>query len=416
MHRLTLAGSILLASVTLAATPNPAADWVVAAGQVVRYDTSNGPVTVANLRIEAGATLRVVGAQPFDLLAHDSIELDGVLDLSGFDAPPIWTLDTPQIPEPGAPGGPAGGRGGTGSWKTTQSTPHGWSGTSPVGHPGLGGGGGESGWNPSTASLGILRRAAGGGGGVLGPDRPLVPGDLEHPDNRGLVALPGRNGNPQASSAVTLQPPPIGGVVGSAVFVDWISDNDFFGRKPSGTGSVVVGELTAPRAGQGGGAGGDAVRADTFPPGLFIFSDQDKGAAGGGGGGLGILQARVIRVGPEGRILADGGDGGAGENTLYINRIGGGGAGGSGGMLVLQARTIDLGAAGPEALRARGGAGGAGANNVPLAEGGGGHGGPGLIQLHVPGASPARVLLPAGVSLETLTSPPAHVLFLEPGL
>jgi len=416
MHRLTLAGSVLLASTTLAASPNPAVDWIVAAGEVVRYDTSNGPVTVSKLRVEAGATLRVIGAQPFDLLALDSIELDGVLDLSGFDAPPIFTLDTPQIPEPGAPGGPAGGRGGTASWNTTLSTPHGWSGTGPVGHPGLGGRGGESGWNPSTASLGIYRRAAGGGGGVLGPDRPLVLGDLEHPDNRGLVALPGRNGNPQASSAVSLQPPPIGGAVGTAVFVDGIADNDFFGRKPSGTGSAIVGELAAPRAGQGGGAGGDAVLTSVFPPAQFLYGDNDKGGAGGGGGGLAILQARVIRVGPEGRILADGGDGGAGENTLYVNRIGGGGAGGSGGMLVLQARTIDLGAAGPEALRARGGAGGRGANNVLLAEGGGGHGGPGLIQLHVPGASPARVLLPTGVPLEAVSSPPAHVLFLEPGL
>lgn len=411
-----LAGPALLACALPLTLANPGNDWIIGSGTMVVYDTANGPVDVDNLHIEVGAILRVQGPQPFDVLARESILIDGTLDLSGFNAPPVFTLNTPQYPEIGARGGPAGGRGGTGSWNTVGATPRGGAGTGPVGLPVAGGQGGEGGWHPSSANDGAWRRAAGGGGGVLGPDRPVVAGDLEDPANLGLVALTGRDGSSFAIGSVSGGTPPVGGGVGSSLFIDGNPRNDFFGRKIGSAGAVITGELFAPIAGQGGGAGGDAVQTDVFPPPVFIYTRHDKGGAGGGGGGLGILQASLIRLGPEGLVVADGGAGGEGENTLFLNRIGGGGGGGAGGMVLLQARSIDLSAASVQAITSRGGSGADGANSQPRAEGGGGHGGPGLIQLHVPGGAPANVLLPAGVSLAEITSPAAHVLELEPGL
>jgi hypothetical protein len=407
-----LTGTALLLSTPAASPTVPAEDWVIGAGEVVRYDTAGGPVTVDNFRIEAGATLRILGSAPFDLLAFESIQIDGTLDLSGFDSPDVLTLDQPQIPEVGAVGGPLGGRGGPASRRTTTVTPKGTDGFGPGARPHLGGEGGESGWHPSSASSGIYRRAAGGGGGVLGPDQPIIPDEPEHPSNLGLIALPGVDGNPQATSAIGFHLP-WGGVIGSPVFVDGDPGNDFFGRKSTPSGGSITGELASPIAGQGGGGGGDAIWTNFYPPVVLIPSKNDKGGAAGGGGGLCILQAEEIGIGPVGRILADGGSGGAGENTAFFNRIGGGGGGGSGGMLLLQSRRIDLSMASSDALRCRGGAGGEGANNHLRAEGGGGHGGPGLIQLHVPAGDPAKVRLPSGVSLEDLSSPTAHILWLE---
>ncbi len=413
---LSLAGPALLACALPFTHARSGNDWIIGSGTTVIYDTANGPVAVDNLHIEVGAILRVLGPQPFDLLAHESVLIDGTLDLSGFDAPPVFTLNTPQYPEIGARGGPAGGRGGTGSWNTVGATPRGGDGAAAVGSSTVGGKGGEGGWHPSSSNAGAWRRAAGGGGGVLGPDRPVVAGDLEDPANLGLVALTGRDGSSFATGSVSGGTPPQGGGVGSSLFIDGNPRNDFFGRKIGPAGTVTTGELLAPVAGQGGGAGGDAVQTDVFPPPVFIYNWHDKGGAGGGGGGLGLLQARFIQLGPGGRIVADGGAGGAGENTFFFNRIGGGGGGGAGGLVLLQARSIDLSAAGEQAISCRGGSGANGADDHPRAEGGGGHGGPGLIQLHVPGGDPAIVLLPPGVSLREISSPGAHVLDLEPGL
>ena len=213
-----------------------------------------------------------------------------------------------------------------------------------------------------------------------------------------------------------MAPPPKGGAIGTAVFTDASADNDFFGRKVVTGVGEIVGELAAPRAGQGGGAGGDAHRSGVWPMVPFINNLIDKGCGGGGGGGLAILLARTIRVGSEGRLSADGGTGGFGENTSGINCIGGGSGGGSGGMIVLQAELIDLSQVQPGAFSALGGLGGPGANNFLRAEGGGGHGGPGLIQFHVPNGDPMNVLLPIGTFLGQISSPEAHVLKIESGL
>ena len=392
-------------------------DRVIHAGETVVYDTSNGPLGLDNLEIQAGGVLRAVGSNALRIYARESITIDGLLDLSGFDHPGVFTLNTPNQPELGAAGGPGGGQGGTASRQTQVVTPLGSSGENIQGAL-TGGGGGESGWSDNSSSSGVHRRAAGGGGGVFGPAELVVPRVFDEA-NAGRVALPGREGAPMAIGAISLTQQPQGGAIGSPVFSDVSGANDFFGRKAQGGGSPIVGELLVPRGGQGGGGGGDATFVPTgssYPPPSLVFSHQDKGGAGGGGGGLGVLISREISLGPEGRIVADGGAGGAGENTIAFNRIGGGGGGGSGGMIALQAEMIDLSQASTESLSALGGMGGAGANDAHRAEGAGGQGGPGLIQLHVPNGDESHVLLPVGVGLSEVSAPKAHVLLVEASL
>jgi hypothetical protein len=222
------------------------------------------------------------------------------------------------------------------------------------------------------------------------------------------------NGSAAAFGAVSGMPPPQGGPTGTTPFVDASSSNDFFGHAfDPATGTIVVGELLAPRAGAGGGAGGDSTYG-SFPNPNFLVTDL-KGAGGGGDGGLAIVVAKRIRIGASGRVLCNGGDGGGGENTIFLNRIGGGSGAGSGGMVILQARQIDLSHAVDHCISALGGRGGRGALDQHDVEGAGGNGGPGLIQLHTTG-EPRGLLLPPFATLDQLTAPTAHVGLLEPGL
>ncbi len=402
--RSALSASILLA---LASTAR-AQDFVVSSGTTVVYDTTTqGPLRVERVIIEAGGQLQVVGTERFEVFARQSVRVDGSIDLSGVDSPGVLTLNTANIPEPGARGGPAGATGGVGSARSDRSSPIGGPGET-TGLPQRGAEGGETGFGGAPDDA---HRGAGGGGGVLALDQPVV-ADPDDPANLGLVARAGQPGGSTALGARSQSAVPRGGRVGHSPFGDGDPSNDFFGRRIDPvTGVVVVGELAAPLGGRGGAAGGDAIPSASFPSAPFSPSSDEKGASGGGGGGLGIVISPRISVGPAGLVRADGGRGGAGENTNLFNHTGGGSGGGSGGMLVFQARVIDLSAAGSDALSALGGRGGAGADGQFGVRGAGGNGGPGLIQLHVPSAG---LRLPAGVGLEALSSPDALVLLLEP--
>ncbi|MBI5435011.1 MAG: hypothetical protein HZA52_19410 [Planctomycetes bacterium] len=404
-------------SLTLLFTPTALAfqsnDFIVPAGQFYVYDTDlKGPLFADNIVIEAGGSLRALGSQPFKAYATGKIRIDGTLELSAFDSPGVTTLNTTNIPELGASGGPAGGRGGTGSWQTTQSTPFGGKGFGLL--PWSGGGGGETGWHDVKQSV-SYRRGGGGGGGAFAANQPVSP-NPEDPANIGLIACKGHDGGRGAYGAVTSQLGPNGGRPGSPVFIDGDPTNDFFGRKlDPGTGQIVVGELIAPIGGAGGGAGGDAAytQGQPYPPIPFSPNGDEKGSGGGGGGGLGVLVANEFVIGPVGRVRCDGGKGGGGENTNFLDRVGGGSGGGSGGMVLVQAAKIDFSATPDLAITARGGRRGVGKLDIHLqpVEGQGGHGGPGLVQLHI--ADTTQLLLPAGKTLDELISPPPHVLLPE---
>lgn len=372
-------------------------DWVIQSGTVRTYHTAAGTLWLNSLRIEAGGTLRVVGRTPFRLLVSQIVVIDGSLDLSGKNNFGVTTLNTTNQPEPGARGQAGGGDGGVGSAETIQSTPAGGPGEGPGG-----GGGGETSYSDQGTNA---RRGAGGGGGVLAADQPVHPDPLD-PSNRGLVAWRGWPGGALGLGALSQNAPAQGGSVGSPTFVDGNPANDFWGVSAAG----VVGELATPRAGSGGGAGGDAVDSASFPLIPFLPSGDEKGSGGGGGGGLGLVLTRELRVGPRGRIRVDGGHGGGGENVGFFDRVGGGSAGGSGGMLVLEAVVFDFSRARDAGITALGGRGGPGKDNHHDTRGAGGNGGPGILQLHTPDGTQGAIRLPVGKTLEDLTSPDAVVL------
>ena len=402
MKLTTLAATVALSSIAYAQTP-----LVVPSGMIMVYDTNAGPLLLTDLTIEPGGVLRAKGDRAFRVLASGTVQIDGLLDLSAFGNPGVSSLNTTNLPELGAVGGPGAGRGGTGSPLTTASSPAGTSGYGPLLFPREGGRGGESGIDPTNVNAGF-RRPGGGGGGSLAADQPVHPDPL-HPANIGLIAGPGKNGWPTALGVGSLTPPPLGGAVGDRAFVDADPTNDFYGHRliPS-TGVIKVGELQAPVAGAGGGGGGDAIVGQVWPPPVFSITGDEKGAGGGGGGGLGIIVAGRIAVGAQGKIRCDGGYGGGGENTNFLDRIGGGSGGGSGGYLILQARIVDLSAAADRALTALGGRGGRGANDVFGAVDAGGNGGPGVIAIHIPALT--QPALPPGKTLADVSAPAAQVL------
>jgi hypothetical protein len=369
-------------------------DWVVS-GQIV-LDTdgstilnSNGTMAqtiegsgpragvldIRNMTIESGAQVRVQGSNALRINATGTVQIDGILDLSGFNAPDVENLDSGDLAEEGAQGGPGGGKGGRANEVLTTSTPRGGPGQGPLDEINAGGQGGESGFAPEAQGK-DARRPGGGAGGRFAPS----------------LAENGFEGSPFATGAVLRLSPPSGGVVSSGPFVDLITDNNFFGTRaegmPGNVTALIQGELPSLWGGYGGGGGGNANPSGVFPTPNWTPSSDEKGGAGGGGGGALHLRALgPIQFGPQGQIRANGGRGGRGENVLQQDFIGGSGGSGSGGHVILE--TADS-VVSPNVL-AVGGTRVVGASNTSA----GGAGGPGVVQLHVPdplGSPPAGVV------------------------
>lgn len=383
----------------------------VANGQSLVFSVGGGVLELEELSIGEGGRLRFTSTCcPVHVHVRGTMRIDGVLDVSGSGAPNgigVATFNTTNIQEPGHPGGPGGAPGGTGNRIHFASSAVGGDGGCDV----SGGRGGESGYAQLPPSF---RHVGGGGGGAFGPAMPPVSADPFDPANNGRIALAGVGGN--VFSAVHPFVNAAGGAAGTSPFADGNPANDFWGRRVDPvTQLVVVGELAGPRGGSGGGAGGNSIASSVFPNPAWSPIGDEKGAGGGGGGGLLLVRARLIEVGAQGRVTADGGRGGTGENTVGINVVGGSSGGGSGGMLVLAARRIDLSFASNGCLTALGGDGGRGADNTVSGAGAGGDGGPGLIQLHLANGL-ADVALSGGRTLADMSYPEALVLLPEPGI
>ena len=417
--------------------PGGTFDWVVPSNAVVFLDTAgttliggpagaptttqlveDGIVQVRDWIVEEGALVRVSGPFPLQVYATGEIRIEGTVDLSGFDAKDVNTLNTANIPEPGAIGGPGGGRGGASSTVTNGPTPSGSPGTAAFGQ-GSGGLGGESQFSPPTTQPAVdQRRPGGGGGGRFARDRDVH------------AAEDGFDGHPLGFGALTGTSPARGGPAGPSAFLDGVAGNDFWGARilaPSGTSgslNVVRGELPCLWAGSGGGGGGDALGGNAFPaPNWTIGTDEKGGPGGGGGGGAHFVSLQEIRFGDAGTIRADGGMGATGENTFFLDHIGGSGGSGSGGHVVLSAPRIDFsdGGTGSGARTFLSAVGGPRVTGPPTTGGNvsfGGAGGRGVIQLHVPDPllppstlPTAQIVLPAGVSaLSELSDPTPFVL------
>mgnify|MGYP006966864782 CR=1 FL=1 len=302
----------------------------------------NGVIDIRNMLIPQSTRLIIQGPNTCTILATGTVIILGEVSVRGADNPGVGTLNTTNQPEPGAKGNAGGGDGGTGSFLTSQSTPQGGTGQGAFNVPNGGGLGGESSYAKANKDA---RRAAGGGGGVFGPDI-----FYDYNGNNGNTLVPvqtlvgldgerGAGGGADGLGAVSQSERAQGGAPGPSPFIDLSADNNFYGTKLLSTGALVTGELTQTWAGAGGGGGGDACNSDTFPTTPFTVQGDEKGAGGGGGGGgLKILAIGEIIVGSStaaGSLAAEGGSGGGGESARQFDRIGGGSGGGAGGHLVV---------------------------------------------------------------------------------
>ena len=428
-------------------------DWIVRSGESFFFDTTstsivggpngipttivtalNGVVDVRNLTIQTGGVIRVQGPNPMRINATGDVRIEGELDLSGFGARDVLTLNSGNLTERGGAGAAGGGRGGDGNTNTTGSTTRGGRGDGPFREIGLGGDGGEMGISSAPGLNGKdLRRPGGGAGGRFAGDwiGTLTPANLS------VIAGHGTDGHPQSRGAESGVTPAKGGAPGPGPFLDVTNENDFLGVRPRISGGELVGlvrgELPGLWAGYGGGAGGNASML--YPnPNWTINSDEKGGGGGGSAGGLHIKAlGRIVFTGA-GLIRAGGGTGGAGEHT-FLDHIGGTGGGGSGGHVVLESATLvdftgggsAVGQPSLDHVQAGGPPRKTGrldyVDECCRAYSNGGAGGAGVIQLHVPDSiSPPSddpgdtdVVVPTAAlalsdPLDAVTSPPAYVL------
>ena len=405
----------LVAAFSFAGTGGPGGDfdWLVRKDDIFLFDTTsaqivggpggvpttvlnstNGIVDIRNLTVEEGGEIRVQGPNPMFINASGDVRIYGRIDISGFNAKNVATLNTGNQAEVGGTGVGGGGKGGNASEVITNSTPRGGTGNGPFGQTGTGGRGGESAYASNNMGK-DARRPGGGGGGRFAADEcdPMEVGC-------DLFAEEGYPGHMNSRGAETGNSPALGGSPGAGPFLDSDPSNDFFGVKPvlNGVGTLIGltrGELPRLWAGYGGGGGGDAVPSNTFPQNNWKPASDEKG--GGGGGGAGALNIRAlgkIIFGATGEIRAIGGRGATGENTIFLDHVGGSGGSGSGGHVVLESATqidfTDEGNAAATPIRdwidAKGGGTvvgpkGAQANtSVPCGISHGGRGGPGVVQ------------------------------------
>ncbi len=277
-----------------------------------------------DVTISANTTVRAIGPNPLVFICAGSFRVFGKLSVNGGDGTRVDTLQSANFPSPGGIGVCGGGNGGDGSPNSTDRSFAGAIGENQSGFL-VGGQGGNFGcraiFNPTTGS--------GGGGGTFS-----TVGDLDFR----LAGLPfvqmlGNGGTGAGNVA--------GGLPGMIPFVDTRSDNNFIGRSYDFFSNTIVnGELSIIRGGQGGGGGGDSG-FNCIPLDPQFVNDEKGGGGGAGGGAVIIYSAEKIFVGPQGLISANGGDGGGGEQAGSNNRAGGGG-GGAGGLLVLASPDVEL--------------------------------------------------------------------------
>lgn len=376
---------------------------------------TDGIFEFSTIRIQSGGTLLITGSKPARVLSRGSINVQGLLDVSGR-SPGTWS-SLQAAGQTGGAGGPAAGAGGKGATRVDVSvaallnlaTGAGAANNNalnfdevaippdPNGYPGGGIGG-----------VGTL--AAGLGGEANPAATPLVSdtggniGDLRFsnvanacksqqvasPGGGGAYATDGGAAIPATPIALSLPPTALSNlpavIAGGGL-------SSVLGIEAPGTTPLVrtldplFGFL---RGGAGGGGGGRSM-FDTESGGIAptnctgvgtpLLSHRDhSGAAGGGGGGaLMLTSGGTITV--SGVIDAGGGDGGsgapqAGSDPETRFRAAAPGGGGSGGGVRLQCKLLDLTGTTQARIDVSGGLGGSNYLNNR-----GGEGGAGLVRL-----------------------------------
>lgn len=355
--------------------------------------------------VPSDVRLRFVGSFPPVFTVAGRLDLQGEIDIAGQSSPIPPLAGPPSIGQVGAAGGIFGGTGGKGGDKNLTGvgalpTNNGTDGQAARVQGGHGyaleaqstGGKGSQMFPLDGLSLSLIyattgtqaytpSAAAGGGGGglivagengkvvsnnhlnpLLVPPAPPLPTAMG-PDALGGAALP-----------IFSFPPPTGSQRSSLHFL------------VGGAG--------------GGGAGSHACLAPRTNK-VWVIG----GGGGGGGGAVALRAGDSLRVGPLGRILANGGNTPSSTGATFQAQPGPGGAG-SGGSIVLQSgRIVDVAGV----LDVRGGTGGtwnrsATGNPTPVPNSAsvqikGGNGSAGIVRLEVPGT-------PAPTLLATMLPPP----------
>ncbi len=295
------------------------------------FNVSGGVFNFRNVTIPAGVIVNGLGTRPMVWLVSNDFKVAGLLSVRGGDGDRVNVLNSANFPTAGGVGVCSGGNGGRGSPNSTGRSLTGEAGFGPGQVPG---GGGRAGQLSCVAGCG---RGSGGGGGALSTQ-----GDPWYKQQAGAGTTfqqqRGVGGNGCGGAAGAASRNLAGGISGPVAFTDSRSDNNFWGVGINVQRQLrIAGELLAPIGGQGGGGGGDLSNSGGCNPTDPNFISDSKGGGGGGGGGVLIVKAlRDIVVEPSGRITADGGHGGGGEQAGSCNQGGGGGSG-SGGMVILMA-------------------------------------------------------------------------------
>jgi hypothetical protein len=384
---------------------------------------TDGVFEFSQLTIESGGLLVLTGSQPARLYSRGSINLQGVLDVSG-QSPGQHASDLPDG-QAGGLGGPNAGDGGKGATRRDSeepailNLPAGFNGINidetsiTINQDGETGGG-----------VGGVGTLAAGAGGVHHPA--TFPSGLGFPNlgtiqytlfaledgvcRSAQVGSPG-GGGAYATDGGSAMPDTLTFDDLSQQFISHpVADNGSsnlppvtasgglssqLGIEPPGA-PPVIRKLEAEngnlRGGAGGGGGGSSMwGTDTGDGGLtpcgatdmLSYRDHSACAGGGGGGALQLVSGRSLNI--SGLIDAGGGDGGTVPpfNELELtgrNRQGESGGGGAGGAVRVQAQQIDLSGTTQVRIDVAGGVGGV---NGHFARGG--SGGAGLIRLEASG-------------------------------
>lgn len=302
------------------------------------FNVSGGVFNFKNVTIPQGVTVKGQGPNPMVWLVSGDFRVAGEVSVNGGNGARVDTLNSANFAKAGGVGVCGGGNGGDGTPSATLRDLRGATGNGPLQVPGEGGGGGRlacvsgcytgSGYNSSGGG-------SGGGGGSL-----ATQGDpwFRQPQGTGtsFQQKVGTGGAGCSGSSTNRTGSLAGGEAGPRPFVDSRNDNDFWGVGLDINRNIkITGELAMPMGGGGGGGGGDT--SPSFSCSTTANQPANDYSGGGGGGGAGVLIVKAlgeIEILPTGKLTANGGMGGGGEQVGACGEAGGGGAG-SGGMVVL---------------------------------------------------------------------------------
>jgi len=330
------------------------------------FTVAGGVFNFKNVTIPQGVTVRGSGPNPMVWLCSGTFTVSGTLTVSGGAGARVDTLNSANFAKAGGVGVCGGGNGGDGTPSATLRDLRGGTGRGPLQEAGRGGGGGYlactsgcytgSGYNSSGGG-------SGGGGGTMATQgdlnwRGTIPSGI-NPNVSGATSFQqvlgygGAGCSGSSQNRTSFLP---GGDPGAQLFDDSRQDNNFWGSAIDVNRNLrISGELSMPVGGGGGGGGGDTSGSQNCT--LTGNNPTNDYSGGGGGGGAGVLIVKALQeitITQTGKIEADGGHGGGGEQVGACGEAGGGGAGAGGMVILMSAKGINIEAHGNPNIGAEG--------------------------------------------------------------